>query len=174
MSPKAISTAPIPASLLKDPLHLLSLGFGSGLLPKAPGTFGTLVAIPLYLLLVLYASESIYIIATSSGLILGFFLCERTTRVLGVQDHPGIVWDEIIGFLITMLFIIPDPISILLGFVLFRIFDILKPWPISVIDSRIKGGVGVMLDDVLAGGFALVCMHLIARFTGIIESNFIF
>lgn len=171
MSPKSIPMAPIPTSLLKDPLHFLSLGFGSGLLPRAPGTFGTLAAIPLYLLLVLYTSEAVYIIATSSGLILGIFLCERTTRALGVQDHPAIVWDEIIGFLITMLFITPDLSSILLGFILFRIFDILKPWPISVIDSRIKGGVGVMLDDVLAGGFALVCMQLIARFTGIIETT---
>jgi len=166
-----MSAKPISPSLLKDPLHLLSLGFGSGLSPIAPGTFGTLAAIPLYLLLVLADSEMVYIIACTSGLILGFYLCERTSRCLGVQDHPGIVWDEIIGFLITMLFITPSLTSILLGFILFRIFDILKPWPISVIDSRVKGGIGVMLDDVIAGAMALLCMQLIARFTGLVEST---
>ena len=161
----------IPISLLKDPRHLLSFGFGSGLLPKAPGTFGTAAAIPLYLLLVLFSNEAVYMIACSSGLVLGFYLCEYTTRVLGVQDHPAIVWDEIIGFLITMLFIVPSWASVLLGFILFRIFDILKPWPISVIDSRVKGGIGVMLDDVFAGGFALICMHLIAWSTGLISTT---
>ena len=168
-----MSVKPIPAALLKDPLHLLSLGFGSGLSPVAPGTFGTLAAIPLYLLLILTHSEIVYIIACSSGLVLGFYLCERTSKSLGVQDHPGIVWDEIIGFFITMLFITPSLTSILLGFILFRIFDILKPWPISVIDSRVKGGIGVMLDDVIAGVMALVCMQLIARFTGIIETTLV-
>ena len=169
-----MSAKKIPVSLLKDPLHLLSVGFGSGLLPKAPGTFGTLAAIPLYLLLALYTSELVYIIACSTGLVLGFYLCERTTQALGVQDHPGIVWDEIIGFLISMLFITPSLSSVLLGFFLFRVFDILKPWPISVIDSRVKGGIGVMLDDVLAGGFALLCMHLIAGTTGIIDTTGLF
>lgn len=169
-----MTTKSIPVSLLKNPLHLLSFGFGSGLLPKAPGTFGTVVAIPLYLLLALFTNETVYLIACSSGLVLGFFLCEYTTRVLGVQDHPAIVWDEIIGFLITMLFIAPSLISVLLGFILFRIFDILKPWPISVIDSRVKGGIGVMLDDVLAGGFALLCMHLIAWSTSLIGTTKLF
>ena len=162
----------IPISILKNPLHFLSLGFGSGLLPKAPGTFGTLVAIPLYLILVLYTSEQVYIIGSSSALILGFYLCDYTTKVLGVQDHPAIVWDEIVGFLITMLFITPSLTSVLLGFFLFRIFDILKAWPISVIDSRVKGGIGVMLDDVIAGVFALVCMHLIAALSGVISATF--
>ena len=161
----------IPVSLLKDPRHFLSFGFGSGLLPKAPGTFGTLAAIPLYLLLILFSGETVYLIVCSSGLVLGFYLCDYTSRALGVQDHQAIVWDEIIGFLITMLFISPSLVAVLLGFILFRIFDILKPWPISVIDSRVKGGIGVMLDDVLAGGFALLCMHLIAWSTGLITAT---
>ncbi|MGD8783140.1 MAG: phosphatidylglycerophosphatase A [Thioalkalispiraceae bacterium] len=165
---------PVPLSFLKNPIHFLSLGFGSGLLPKAPGTFGTLTAIPLYLLIILFDSETIYLIACSSTLILGIYLCDYTTKRLGVQDHPAIVWDEIVGFLITMLFIYPTPASVVLGFFLFRVFDILKPWPISVIDSRIKGGIGVMLDDVVAGIFALICMHLIARFTGLISTTGIF
>jgi phosphatidylglycerophosphatase A len=163
-----MNTKTIPVSILKDPRHLLSLGFGSGLLPWAPGTFGTLVAIPLYFLLVQYTNVQVYLIVCSSALVLGFYLCEFTTRALGVQDHPAIVWDEIVGFLITMLFIGPSLISVTLGFFLFRLFDILKPWPISVIDSRIKGGIGVMLDDVIAGVFALVCMHLISAIFNIV------
>ena len=161
----------IPITILKNPLHFLSLGFGSGLLPKAPGTFGTLAAIPLYLLLVMFSSEQVYIIVASSSLVLGFYLCEYTTKALGVQDHPAIVWDEIVGFLISMLMISPSLTSVLLGFFLFRLFDILKPWPISVIDSRVKGGIGVMLDDVIAGVFALLCMHLIAWTTGLISTT---
>ena len=158
--------------LLRNPIHLLSLGFGSGLLPKAPGTFGTLAAIPLYLLLVNFVPEPVYWIATSAALVLGFYFCDYTTHALGVQDHPVIVWDEIVCFFITMLFIVPSLTSILLGFFLFRFFDILKPWPVSVIDSRVKGGIGVMLDDVIAAGFALGCMHLVARLTGLIETTF--
>jgi phosphatidylglycerophosphatase A len=159
--------------MLKNPIHFLSLGFGSGLLPRAPGTFGTLAALPLYIILVQLTSEQVYLIATTTGLVLGFYFCEYTTRALGVQDHPAIVWDEIIGFLITMLFIVPDLTSVVLGFFLFRVFDIFKPWPISVIDSRVKGGIGVMLDDVIAAGFALAAMHLIAAFTGLIKTTFV-
>lgn len=166
-----MNAKPILLYLLKNPIHFFSLGFGSGLLPRAPGTFGTLAAIPLYLLLVQFTSEPVYLIATTTGLVLGFYFCDYTTKALGVQDHPAIVWDEVIGFLITMLFIVPDLTSVVLGFFLFRVFDILKPWPISVIDSRVKGGIGVMLDDVIAAGFALAGMHFIAGLTGLIETT---
>ena len=150
----------VPISLLKDPRHLLSLGFGSGLAPKAPGTFGTLAAIPFYLLMAWYLSDLTYIAITVITFLVGIYLCQVTTNALEVDDHPAIVWDEFVGFFITMLFVPLSLTTVALGFFFFRIFDILKPWPISVIDSRIKGGLGVMLDDVLAGGFALATMHI--------------
>ena len=155
MTHKKIST-----TLLKDPRHLLSLGFGSGLAPKAPGTFGTLAAIPFYLLMALYLSDLAYVIVCVATFLLGIYLCQHTTNALGVDDHPAIVWDEFVGLFITLLFVPLSLTTLVLGFVFFRFFDILKPWPISVIDSRIKGGLGVMLDDVLAGCFALACMHI--------------
>ena len=150
----------VPISLLKDPRHFLSLGFGSGLAPKAPGTFGTLAAIPVYLFMALFMSDLIYITTIVLAFFLGIYLCQQTTNALGVDDHPAIVWDEFVGYFITMLFVPLTLTTVVLGFFFFRIFDILKPWPISVIDSRIKGGLGVMLDDVLAGCFALAAMHL--------------
>ena len=150
----------VPVSFLKDPRHLLSLGFGSGLVPKAPGTFGTLAAIPFYLLMAMYLSDLMYIVVTIIAFLLGIYLCQQTTNALEVDDHPAIVWDEFVGYFITMLFVPLSFTTVLLGFFFFRIFDILKPWPISVIDSRIKGGLGVMLDDVLAGVFALAAMHI--------------
>lgn len=149
-----------PKTLIKHPIHFLSLGFGSGLSPVAPGTAGTLVAIPLYLFLSHYLSQTGYVIATCLLTLAGIYLCEKTTHALGVQDHPAIVWDEFAGFLIAMLFVPVTPLYILFGFVLFRFFDIVKPWPVSVIDSRMKGGLGVMLDDVIAGLYALAVIQL--------------
>ncbi len=150
----------VPIALLKDPRHLLSLGFGSGLAPKAPGTFGTLAAIPFYWLMAWYLPDQLYIVVCLITFLIGIYLCELTTQTLGVDDHPAIVWDEFVGYFITMLFVPLTLSTVVLGFFFFRIFDILKPWPISVIDSRIKGGLGVMLDDVLAGCFALAAMHI--------------
>ena len=149
-----------PSALMKDPGHLLSFGFGSGLSPYAPGTMGTLVAIPLYLLVAQFGPLSVLLACVVISL-LGIYLCERTTKALGVHDHPAIVWDEVAGYFITMLFAPVSATTVILGFILFRIFDILKPWPISVIDSRLKGGLGVMLDDILAGVFACVILQLV-------------
>lgn len=155
-----MSKVKIPPELLKDPRHFLSLGFGSGLMPKAPGTFGTLAAVPVYCLMAMFLPVWWYVAVCAVVIALGVYLCEFTSRALATQDHPGIVWDEFAGLFITMLFVPFEPITLVLGFMFFRIFDILKPWPISVIDSRIKGGLGVMLDDVLAGLYALGCMHV--------------
>ena len=143
---------------------MLSLGFGSGLMPKAPGTFGTLAALPFYYLMASLLSDWQYMLACVVLLVLGVYLCGVTGKCLESDDHPAIVWDEFVGFFITMMFVPLNPLLMVLGFMFFRIFDILKPWPISVIDSRIKGGLGVMLDDVLAGLFALACMHLVVWF----------
>jgi len=116
----------VPAGLLKNPIHFLSLGFGSGLSPYAPGTFGTLAAIPVYLLLQ-PLSLWLYLLVTLITLVIGFYICGETAKALGVHDHGGIVWDEIVGYLITMIAVPLDWKWMLAGFVLFRFFDILKP-----------------------------------------------
>ena len=152
-----------PSDLMKDPGHVLSFGLGSGLSPYAPGTMGTLVAVPLYLLAAHFGSLSV-IISCAVICFLGIYLCARTTKALGVHDHPSIVLDEIAGYFLTMLFAPVSVTTVVSGFVLFRLFDILKPWPISVIDTRVKGGLGVMLDDVLAGLFAMAVLQLILHF----------
>ena len=135
---------------IKKITHFLALGFGSGLSPKAPGTAGTLAAIPIYILLS-YLSAGPYIFIVFIMGMAGTYLCDRTSKDFGVEDDPRIVWDEIVGYLLTM-FLAPVGWQwMALGFVLFRFFDILKPWPIGVCDRRIKGGLGIILDDVLAG-----------------------
>ncbi|MCU7853285.1 MAG: phosphatidylglycerophosphatase A [Candidatus Thiodiazotropha sp. (ex Monitilora ramsayi)] len=145
---------------LRKPLHLLAFGFGSGLAPKAPGTFGTLVAIPIYLLL-LPLPFMLYLVLTLLGFMVGIWICDQTSKDLGVHDHGGIVWDEIIGYLVTMSFVSGGLWWILIGFVLFRFFDILKPWPIGWLDQRVHGGFGIMLDDLVAGCYAGSVMLLI-------------
>jgi len=145
---------------LANPIQFLALGFGSGLSPKAPGTFGTLAAIPLYLVLINF-STVFYAMATIFVCIAGVYICGKAAEQLGVHDHPAIVWDEIAGFLITM-FMIPFSMeSLVLGFLLFRFFDIIKPWPISFIDKKLQGGFGIMFDDIIAGLFALIVMQFV-------------
>jgi phosphatidylglycerophosphatase A len=150
---------------MKNPIHLLAFGFGSGLAPKAPGTFGTLAAIPFFLLmqpLPIWAYVSILIVS----FIVGVWLCDRTSKDMQVHDHPGIVWDEFVGYWIPMLFAPQGWVWIVVGFVLFRFFDILKPWPIKWLDEKVHGGFGIMIDDVLAGIFALGGLQLIAYYFG--------
>jgi len=151
--------------VFKDPVLLLAFGFGSGLMPRAPGTAGTAAAIPLYLWFSQY-SLTIYLALVILVSITGVWICQQASARLRVHDHPGIVWDEIAGFLITM---IPAPSSWIwlpAGFVLFRLFDIWKPWPISWADRQLKGGLGIMLDDVLAGGLAAVMLFIVIRLVG--------
>jgi phosphatidylglycerophosphatase A len=140
-----------------NPVHLLAFGLGSGAVPKAPGTAGTVAAIPLYLLLQ-PLEPWIYLLVTAVLFLAGIWLCGRTSRDLGVHDHGGIVWDEWVGFLVTLWLAPSGWVWLLAGFVLFRLFDILKPWPIGWLDRRVGGGLGIMLDDLLAGfyGFALL------------------
>lgn len=155
----------ISPRLLLNPLHLLSLGFGSGLAPVAPGTFGTLAAVPLYLLIA-QLSLPWYLLVVVAGFAVGVLLCRYTSAALGVHDHSGIVWDEFVGYWITMIAV---PLAwqwIVAGFVLFRVFDIVKPWPVKIADTKMKGGFGIMIDDVLAGLYALACMHLALQLVG--------
>ncbi len=152
---------PISPTLLRDPGHLLALGFGSGLAPRAPGTFGTLAAIPVYLLCA-QLPLTIYLLVVVATFMLGIYVCGRTARALGVHDHPGIVWDEVVGYLLTMAWAPPGWLWVVLGFVCFRLFDILKPWPIRVLDRSVHGGFGIMIDDALAGGVAALCLAGVA------------
>lgn len=133
----------------QDPVYFIAFGFGSGLMPKAPGTWGTVAAIPIYLLLS-NTHWSVYCALTVLAFILGVWVCTKVSNDLGVDDYKGIVWDEVVGYLLTM-FLAPKGLTwIILGFILFRLFDIWKPFPICVIDRKIKSGLGVMLDDVAA------------------------
>ena len=141
-----------------NPLHLLAFGLGSGAAPKAPGTFGTIAAIPLYLLLRPLADmHYLVVVLIMAGF--GVWLCHKVAEDIGVHDHPGIVWDEWVGFLITMWLAPAGWVWLLAGFVLFRIFDILKPWPINLLDRHVPGGWGIMLDDILAGVYAFALMQ---------------
>ena len=148
-------------SLLKNPIHALALGFGTGLSPKAPGTVGTLVGVAAFLIVDHFiGSDIVYLGITLLGFIAGIFICQYTAKALGVHDHPAIVWDEVIGYLVAMAFAPSGWLSVLIGFVLFRLFDIWKPWPIRLIDRSVHGGFGIMLDDVLAGIYAALSLAL--------------
>ncbi len=149
--------------LLRNPALFAAFGFGAGLSPKAPGTMGTLVAIPLYLVL-MHLSTPFWWSTVIVMSLLGIWICGYASKELGVADHPGIVWDEIVGFLITMSAVSFSWINLLTGFLLFRLFDIAKPCPISWLDRRIKGGLGIMLDDIAAGIFAGATLYLIEYF----------
>ena len=150
----------ISPQLLRHPLDLLALGFGSGLLPRAPGTAGTIVAIPLYLVMQSLAL-TVYVPLVAVLFLLGIPICAHTAKRLGVHDHPGIVWDEIVGYLVTMTFAPTGWLWVLAGFLLFRFFDVLKPWPIRWLDRRVGGGFGIMVDDLLAGIAAAAVLQLL-------------
>jgi phosphatidylglycerophosphatase A len=152
----------IPLRLLSNPVHLLAFGFGSGLLPRAPGTAGTLAAVPI-VMLIGYFGATVHALCALAFFCAGIYICGYSARSLGVHDHPGIVWDEITGFAITMLAVPLTWYWLLSGFALFRFFDIVKPWPIREADHSLKGGLGIMLDDVIAGIFAGVILYALDR-----------
>jgi phosphatidylglycerophosphatase A len=142
-----------PRQILSDPILFLAFGFGSGLAKKAPGTMGTLVAVPVYWLFA-QTNLFVYSLLTLIVVVTGILICDIAAKKLDEHDFGGIVWDEIAGYLITM-WLVPFSWQVMvLGFILFRVFDILKPWPIRWVDRQVHGGLGIMLDDVLAGAFA--------------------
>jgi len=155
----------LSVSLLKHPIHFLALGFGSGLAPKAPGTFGTLMAVPLFVVMAYVLTTTQLYIAIALVSVVGIYICDQSAKLLGVHDHPGIVWDEFAGYFISMLFLPVNALTLLLAFGLFRFFDILKPWPIRWIDKKVAGGFGIMLDDIIAGVFANIIACLIWYYT---------
>ena len=146
-------------SLLRQPVHLLALGFGVGLVPRAPGTIATMFAvIPGWLLLPI---PELFRMALVAALALaGIWICGESSRRLETHDHSAIVWDEIVGFLAVTLVLPPEPLWWLAAFVLFRLFDIAKPWPVGYLDRRVGGGLGIMLDDLAAAGLAVMCLML--------------
>ncbi|EIJ33286.1 phosphatidylglycerophosphatase A family protein [Thiothrix nivea] len=152
-------------TVFSSPVHFLAFGFGSGLSPVAPGTAGTLAAIPLYLLLAQWPLWG-YVLATLVISVAGIWICGESSRLLGVHDYSGIVWDEFAGFLLTMLAAPVEWGWIVAGFCLFRLFDVWKPWPVRVADRNIHGGLGIMLDDILAGIYAFLCLQLLVWLLG--------
>jgi len=146
--------------ILSNPILFLAFGFGSGLAKKMPGTMGTVAAIPVYLLFI-QTDLWVYSALTLIVCIAGVTICDEAAKLLGEHDFGGIVWDEIAGFLVTMWFVPFSWYAVLCGFVLFRIFDILKPWPIKWADKKVEGGFGIMLDDVLAGLFSAAILFFI-------------
>jgi phosphatidylglycerophosphatase A len=146
---------------LLDPIHFVAFGFGAGLAPRAPGTFGTLVAVlPAWWCFSLPLPWRLGIVAAVVAV--GVWICGASARRLGVHDHPGIVLDEVAGLLLTVL-AVPQKTFLwfALAFVLFRVFDILKPWPIRDVDHRLGGGAGIMLDDLMAAAYAAVCLTVL-------------
>lgn len=147
--------------LLTNPIHFLAFGFGSGLAPFAPGTFGTLAAVPLYLLMQ-PLSMPLYLAVVVAAFIAGIWICGVAGSDLEVHDHGGIVWDEFVGLWVTMIAAPAGWAWVVAGFLLFRLFDIWKPWPIGWADQQVSGGLGVMLDDVIAGLYALLVIQIAA------------
>ena len=138
--------------------------FASGCIPFAPGTFGTLAAVP-FVWVTAQAGMPVFIAVTLLVSIIGIWICGESAKQLGVHDHGGIVWDEVAGLYVTMLLVPMNMLNLVLGFLLFRLFDIWKPFPIRLIDRRLKGGVGIMADDLLAGFYAGAILWLILFYT---------
>ncbi len=145
--------------LLAHPAHLVAFGFGSGLVPRAPGTAGTVLGLPFFWLIEIVAADRPNQIALLvAAFLVGVWACARTGRALGVADHGGIVWDEIVAFALVLVFTPSGGLWIATAFALFRLFDILKPWPIRSADARLKNGFGVMFDDLLAAIYAIAAL----------------
>ncbi len=144
---------------LSNPWHLLATGFGSGLSPWVPGTTGSLAAIPFWWLMA-RLPQDLYSLIVLFGISIGVYICHRTAKDMGVHDHGSIVWDEFIGMWITLMAIPNNSWKWLLaGFVVFRIFDMWKPWPIRWFDRNVHGGMGIMVDDIIAGVISAALLY---------------
>jgi phosphatidylglycerophosphatase A len=144
-------------------IYFFATGFGAGLIPFAPGTMGTLVAIPFYIGLQ-KLSLIAYAILLILSFIIGIWLCSLASKPLATHDHPSIVWDEMVGFWLTLFAIPFSLLNLFIGFLAFRLFDIQKPWPIGWVDKKVQGGLGIMLDDVLAGIYANLTLQIFVHF----------
>lgn len=151
---------PAPAKVFQDPLYFLAFGFGSGAIPFAPGTWGTLFAIPFYVLLQ-PSNDYIYVALIIVFIILSSLICSKVSREIGIHDHPGMNIDEFVGFFVTMIHVPFRWYFVVLGFVLFRFFDIFKPLGIRYLDQHVHGGFGMILDDVIAGIYSAIILNLL-------------
>jgi len=163
MQMKEKKPANLVSTVLRDPIHLLAFGLGAGLLPKAPGTWGSLVTALVFWWL---APIDVFILLGISAVLFvaGIWICGTSAKRLGVHDHGGIVLDEIVGMLLTLSVVHPEPQWIAVAFVTFRTFDIWKPWPIRDVDHSLSGGLGIMLDDVLAAVYAALATFILQGF----------
>jgi len=150
-------------TVLTDPVHFLAFGFGTGLAPFAPGTFGSIPGLILFWLTLDFGLYVQLSIAVALALI-GIWICGESARRIGVHDHGGIVWDEIVGMYVTLFLAPVSVVGFVLAFVLFRIMDIVKPWPIRDLDHSMQGGLGIMLDDLLAALYAALLLALYGWF----------
>jgi phosphatidylglycerophosphatase A len=155
--------APTLRFLFSHPAHFIALGFGTGLSPIAPGTVGTLLALPLAALLRALTGDLGFLLAVAAAFAIGVWAAQRTGRDLGVADHGAIVWDEVAAFLLVLFFVGSDPLREGFAFLLFRFFDIVKPPPARLIDREWHHGFGVMADDVVAAFYALLVFALWQR-----------
>lgn len=158
-SPESGTLTPSLAFMNRHWAHWLALGFGSGLVPKAPGTAGTALAWVLWIALSLWLNHATLLFVALWSILIGVWVCERTVHALGVHDHPSIVWDEIAAFWLVLFFVGPDWLMQIVAFALFRFFDAVKPWPIRWVDAKVKGGFGVMIDDVIAAAATLIVIY---------------
>ncbi len=149
--------------VLANPAHFIAFGFGVGLFPFGPGTLGTLLAFPIYYGLAGVLSGEALLACIVAAMLIGVWVCQVTGRNLGVHDHGGMVWDEVAAFMLVLYFVPPQPVWQVFAFLLFRVFDILKPPPIRRLDQKIQSGFGVMLDDVVAAFYALLCLAVAQR-----------
>ncbi len=156
----AQNNRPSFATLCRHPIFFIAAGFGSGLLPWIPGTWGTVVAIPIYFFMN-YLSLSIYSIILLAMIVGAIYCSHVTAKAWGLHDHPVIVCDEIVGYLVTMIMAPAGWCWFIIGFLLFRLFDVWKPWPICWLDQKVHGGFGIVVDDLVAGVFAWIVMQLI-------------
>ena len=149
--------APLARQVLTDPVNFLAFGLGTGLAPKMPGTCGTLLGVALAWLTLPLGLEMRFMVAIAL-IAVGVWLCGEAARRIGVHDHPGIVWDEIAAMYVLLLLAAPEIAAWVAAFVLFRLMDIWKPWPIRDLDHRLHGGLGIMLDDLLAALYAALLL----------------
>ena len=145
---------------LKHPIHFFSLGFGSGLLPCAPGTWGTIATFPIYYAL-LHVTHTTFMLAWCFLTIASVMAAEYSAYIWQTHDHPSIVCDEIVGFLLVLAYVPKTPWYAIGAFIAFRFFDIVKPWPIAWLDQSIHGGLGIVVDDLVAALYAILFMHLV-------------
>jgi phosphatidylglycerophosphatase A len=160
------AVAPGLGFLFRHPAHFIALGFGAGLAPAAPGTFGTLVAIPIAVVLRGQFSDIVFVAVIVGYAVVGAWAAQIAGRNLGVADHGAIVCDEVVAFLLVLYFVGDDALRVAFAFVVFRLFDIVKPPPIRQLDAALKNGVGVMVDDLLAAAYTLVVLALFQRAFG--------